>query len=244
MGRFISDTLFHFVGRGRPTDHEANYDVLKKILSRGCVSHSPHTDDWGATSYKIDLSRPLVSEGMVVPTVTCYCDIPFEHLPLHLQKYGQFGLSLSKHLLMKYGARPVIYVPLRSDDWANAHGGHTWLRDVEAAYRGFREHIHDKVKNLASKSRGLGALPTSEAEAAVALNRTLTLNFLAFIKPYDSSLPETHGDYFYSEREWRKFGNLRFTPDDVEQVVVAEGYVDRLRRDLPEYEGKVVVATE
>lgn len=244
MGRFISDTLFHFAGRGRPSDHESNYEVLKKILYRGCVSHPPHTDDWGATSYKVDLARPLVSESMIVPTVTCYCDIPFEHLPLHLRKYGPFGLSLSKHILMKYGARPVIYVPLRSDDWTNAHGGHTWLRDVEAAYRGFRTYIYDKLEEQVPQSRGLGALPASEAEAAVALNRTLTLNFLAFIKPYDSSLPEADVNYFYSEREWRKFGNLRFTPQDVEQVIVADGYVDRLKEDLPLYKTKVVVAPE
>jgi hypothetical protein len=57
MGRFISDALFHFVGRSRPTDHEANYEVLTKILRRGCISHAPHLDNWGATSYKIRTSE-------------------------------------------------------------------------------------------------------------------------------------------------------------------------------------------
>lgn len=244
MGQFISDVLFHFVGQRCPSDHEGNYEVLKKILSRGCVSHPPHNDDWGATTYEIDLSCTLVSEKMFVPTVTCYCDIPFEHLPLHLRKYGKFGLSLNKHLLIKYGARPVIYVPLRSDDWAGAHGGRTWLRDVEAAYRGFRTHIHDKVENRNITSRGLGTPPTSVAEASVAFNNTFTTNFLAFIKPYDSFLPDTSPTYYYSEREWRKFGNQRFEPWDVKHVVVAEGYVDRLRSELPQYADKVLLAPE
>src|ERR1043166_4880153 len=127
MGQYISDFLYHFVGRGNPNDHEGNYKVLKSILTQGCVSHPPHENNWGATYYDTDLSRPLDSEQMVVPTVTCYCDIPYEHLALHLQKYGQFGLSLDKHLLIKYGARPVIYVPLRPDDRSSAHGGRTWL---------------------------------------------------------------------------------------------------------------------
>jgi hypothetical protein len=244
MGRFISDVLFHFVGRAHPSDHERNYDVLKIILSQGCVSHPPHDDTWGATSYKIDLSRPLVSEKMLVPTVTCYCDIPFDHLPLHLGKYGKFGLSLNKHLLIKYGARPVIYVPLRSDDWAGSHGGHTWLRDVEVAYRGFRTHIYDKLGHSRSTSRSPDALPTSPEEVAVALDSALTLNFLAFIKPYDSFLSDSDINYFYSEREWRKFGNQRFELQDVEHVVVAKGYIDRLRKELPQYAGKVVLAPE
>jgi hypothetical protein len=239
MGRFISDVLFHFVGRAHPSDHEHNYDVLTRILNQGCVSHPPHDDTWGATSYKTDLS-----EEMLVPTVTCYCDIPFEHLPLHLGKYGKFGLSLNKHLLIKYGARPVIYVPLRSDDWGGPHGGHTWLHDVEVAYRGFHTHIYDKVGQLRSASRSPGALPTSPEEAAVALDRALTLNFLAFIKPYDSFLSNSDINYFYSEREWRKFGNQQFEPQDVEHVIVAEGYIDRLRKELPQYAGNVILAPE
>lgn len=218
--------------------------MLKSILNRGCVSHPPHDNTWSATSYKIDLSRRLVSEEMLVPTVTCYCDIPFKHLPLHLQKYGKFGLSLNKHLLIKYGARPVIYAPLRSDDWAGAHGGHTWFHDVEAAYRGFRTHIYDKVGHLSSASRSLRSLPTSPEEAAVALNSALTKNFLALIKPYDSFLSDNDVNYFYSEREWRKFGNQRFEPQDVGHVLVADGYIDRLERELPQYGGKVVLAPE
>lgn len=244
MGRFISDELFHFVGRGQPQDDERNYLVLKAVLSSGCISHPPHNNDWGATSFQINLSSSLMSEDLLVPTVTCYCDIPFEHLGIHLRKYGEFGVSLDKDLLIKYGARPVIYVPLRADDWQSAHGGRTWLRNVEAAYRGFRTHIHDPIERPATRSRALGAAPNSPAEACTALNSVLTQDFLAFIKPHDSALPDTDPNYYYSEREWRKFGNQRFEPQDVRRVVVAKGYVERLEGDLPHYRGKVHAAPD
>lgn len=238
MASFISDELFHFVGRGHPEDHERNYLVLRAVLSSGCISHPPHNNDWGATSFQINLSKSLVSEGLLVPTVTCYCDIPFKHLGIHLLKYGKFGLSLDKNLLIKYGARPVIYVPLRTDDWQSASGGRTWLRDVEAAYRGFRTHIRDKIGSATTR-RALGAMPTSPEEASIALDSVLTKDLIAFLKPYDSLLPDSHPNYYYSEREWRKFGNQKFEPKDVRRIVVADTYVERLNDELPDYRGRV-----
>ncbi len=127
MPDFLSRALFHFVGHANPDDHEKNYSLLRLILESGCVSHPPHAGDWGAVSYAVDLTKRLHFEELLVPTITCYCDIPFESLPIHTAKYGAFGLSLSRHHLTKYGARPVIYSPVRADDWGNARGGGTAL---------------------------------------------------------------------------------------------------------------------
>jgi len=241
MGRFISAELFHFVGRDHPNDHEANYETLKKILTMGCVSHHPHERGWGAMSVTVDWSKRLINGDLVVPSVTCYCDIPFEHLGLHLRKYGHFGLSFERKLLVRCGARPVIYVPLRADDHLSIFGS-VLLRDIEAVYRGFRTQIHTPLNVSSGRSRSLGVEPASPIDAAAALDSVLTKDFLAFVKPYDSELPDNHMNYFYSEREWRKYGNLVFQMSDLGKVVVGANYIDRLANDMPKLRGIIHTA--
>jgi len=73
---YTSDELFHFVGRRAPRDHEANYQTLLKVLRTERVSHPPHGTDWGIVSPNLDLTRRLISEELIVSTVTCFCDIP------------------------------------------------------------------------------------------------------------------------------------------------------------------------
>jgi len=108
---YVSNELFHFVGRKQPTDDQTNYKILREILRKQCVSHYPHKNGWGSISYTVDLEKSLFSEELIVPTVTCYADIPEKSLDTHIKKYGKFGLSFSKELLINYGARPVMYIP-------------------------------------------------------------------------------------------------------------------------------------
>ena len=240
MTAFISPELFHFVGHANPDDHEANFALLCRVLQGGCISHAPHTNDWGAVSYTVDLSKRLHFEELVVPTVTCYCDIPLSSLAVHTAKYGAFGLSLSRHHLIKLGARPVIYVPVRADDWGNSRGGGTaLLSSLEASYRGLITQLVPPMVDTATRSMVPGDVPTTPEDAAHHLKRTLGLEVLAFIKPYDATLDEGDPSYYYAEREWRKFGNMRFEPLDVVHVVVHPEYIERARAELPGYAERI-----
>jgi hypothetical protein len=78
---YTSGELFHFVGRLFSDDDEANYQTLLKVLRSGCVSHPPHRPDWGIVSHHIDFTKRLIDEELIVSTITCYCDIPVDHLP-------------------------------------------------------------------------------------------------------------------------------------------------------------------
>ena len=120
--RYVSDELYHFVGRSDPGNHEANYRILVKILLQGCVSHWPHTPDWGRVQLRINWEGDLLKGDLIVPTVTCFGDIPAEHLHLHIEKYGHFGLSFDRKFLVQYGTRPVTYVPYFGDDWRGIYG--------------------------------------------------------------------------------------------------------------------------
>jgi hypothetical protein len=240
MASYLSDELFHFVGNGHSAEHDRNYWVLAAILTDGCVSHPPHTKGWGTTSIHSRFSGSLLTEKLFIPTVTCFCDIPAEHLGIHVSKYGCFGLSFDAGLLVRYGARPVIYVPTRADDRGSAFGTEL-LRNVESIYRGFHQQFMESSPLPPDPVRALGSIPSSPTTSARDMHNMFVKDFLAFVKPYNSELREDDPAYYYSEREWRKFGNLMFQPNDVRSVVVARGFEDRLALDHPKYATKIRV---
>jgi hypothetical protein len=235
---YTSDELFHFVGHSQPYNDEQNYQVLVDVLRGGCISHWPHDGSWGQVQYTATWADNLEEEKLVVPNITCYADIPFQSLGTHVGKYGKFGLSLPTSLLTKYGARPVAYIPMRSDDWESINGK-TLLRDIEAKVKGFHKQVVKTLDPEDTNTRPLGSEPQTAEDAIQQIHSLLLKDFLAYIKPFNSELPKSHPDNYYMEREWRKYGNMKFTGKQVSRVVVATGYKDRIESELPEYAGKV-----
>lgn len=235
--KYISSELFHFFGSSAPLDHERNYGLLKTVLASGCISHPPHEVGWGKVGYSLDFSKTLAREDMLVPSVTCYCDIPFEQLEPHIARYGHFGLSFSRHHLTKVGARPVIYVPCRPDDWLGVFTGHTLLKELKSTFQGIHEQIAalHELNPSARSGISLERPPSTPLEALQKAEHTLALRVLAFVKPYESTLEDSDPNYRYSEREWRKLGNLVFEPNEVLRVVVHRSHLERALEELPEY---------
>lgn len=244
--KYISPELFHFFGSPAPLDHERNYALLKKVLSTGCISHPPHEVGWGTIGYSLDFSKTLAREDMLIPHVTCYCDIPYDQLGPHLLKYGRFGLSFSRHQLTKVGARPVIYVPCRPDDWQGVFTGHTLLRELKATFHGVHAQRVAVTPNGSEVERSvaLGKPPETVLEALEKAEHTLALRVLAFVKPYESTLDESDPDYRYSEREWRKLGNFLFESNDVIRIVVERSFLERAKEELPNFGGQLCPAPE
>ena len=236
--KYASDELFHFVGHSSPNDDNKNYGKLREVLKSNCISHSPHDGSWGKVSHTTTWDNRLETEQLIVPSVTCYADIPFEALSIHTNKYGKFGVALPRALLIKYGARPVTYIPMRSDDWQSTNGL-TLLRDIEAAVKGFFEQFVEQQREEEARSRTLGKKPSTPEEAISAIHSMLLKDFLAFIKPFNSELPHDHPNNYYMEREWRKYGNMRFEASQVSRILVARGYKSQTISDFPAYEDRV-----
>lgn len=95
---------------------------------------------------------------------------------------------------------------------------------------------------IASINRALGEKPKSEKDALIVVDDVLVSNFFAFIKPFDSDLPDNHPKNYYFEWEWRRLGYLLFQPSDIVRVLVAGDYVERLKQDRPMYSGVVTPA--
>ena len=233
--RYTSDELFHFVGYSHPDDHVANYDILRSVLADRCISHPPHERGWGVERLTLNRTESLVNGGLLVPDVVCFADIPREALGIHVKKYGMFGLSLARDHLVRYGARPVMYVPLHADDGLSIYG-RTLLRDIEAVFRSLQDTTQDLPP---IERRHLGRQLVSLQESAQVAYTVFGKAFLAFLKPFDADLENRDPENYYMEREWRRLGNVCFAPEQVGCILVPEVYVARLKGECPSFEQKV-----
>ncbi|WP_243393691.1 abortive infection system antitoxin AbiGi family protein [Solimonas fluminis] len=213
--------------------------MLSKVLRTGCISHPPHDGTAGRIGYTVTWNKHLEDETLIVPTVTCFADIPKNALSIHISKYGAFGVALSRSLLVARGARPVTYIPLSSGDWMSL-SGRGLLRDIEAIRKGFSIRVIEPCKECLPKSRTYGKEPSTFEEAIAAVEEILDKEFLPFLKPFNSELSDCDADNFYMEREWRKYGNMKFRASDVTTVVVAKGYEERLLVEFPEYADRIL----
>lgn len=231
MSNYLSDVYFHFVGRRAPVDHAVNYATLTKVLTSGVVKVSPA--DLKASSLKFDPKGRLENERLVVVSQTCFAEIRPEHLGIHVAKYGHFGIGFGRELMTKFGARPVFYVPTYSTDW-NSIDGRTALRDIEAVYRGFLEHVVEPRNFPPTTSRTMSKIPADADEAIHAMDGIFQRYFLSYIKPFQCDLPHDDERYFYSEREWRSPIDVRFSANDIRYVVVHKDYYGQFVSDHPD----------
>jgi len=242
MGKHFSNELFHFVGQAHPTNEEKNFTILVKVLNDGWISHPPHKREWGATSLTLDLDKSLLTGQMVVPEMVCFCDIPLEHLGGHIEKYGRFGLSLNKDYAVRYGARPVTYFPMHDGDKSGVYGSPEIL-DFEAAYKGFVKHILHSHGDLPG-CRTLTKIAETPLQAVTAVDSMFKRGIFAYVKVFNADLAEDDPDYFYAEKEWRRLGNIGFSPAEVQHVVVAPGFAGRLSKPYPLTRGRLRNAPE
>lgn len=237
---YTTDVLAHFVGRKNPVDNDANLQKLLLVLGSGQVSYPPHSPDGDKTAYTIAPGKPLHTEELMWPTVTCFADIPEKSLPIHLEKYGLFGLGFRRDFLIRHGARPVTYVPMFSNEWMHAIGGRYMLEDIAAIYKGFDDYCEAKIADAGSPiGRNMQEVPKSEEQVLRAVKTVFELYFLAFLKPFNSELPADHIDNYYMEREWRKYGYLRFNLVDVAHVWVAKGYKPAIESGYPDLSTRI-----
>ncbi|MBU0644092.1 MAG: hypothetical protein KJ731_15655 [Alphaproteobacteria bacterium] len=218
------DELFHFVGRGM--DNDEKFSLLLKVLRERTISHPPHEKGWGRFGYTSQFlddvwQGDLISEkflhsgDLLFPNITCFADIPFEALPLHMGKYSCFGLSFTKRYVAKYGGRPVMYFPIWGDDPHNQLFGRMAL-----------QRMNDTIMAI--------EVAKSEGQITNDVIRMIYMEFLAFIKPFNVELENEHGDQVYMEREWRKVGNLQFDVNDIKRVILPQKYHTTLQSDFPE----------
>ena len=238
---YTSSHFFHFVGGPSPSEHEKNFNTLLAILRSKTIRGSAGGDGWGPIQYMFDPEGKLIDETLVNPGIVCFCDIPEDSLQIHRSKYGEFGIALKRDYLINRGLRPVMYFPTRPDDATSVQGSEA-LRDIEVFFRSLRKYADDH--EFASSSRTMAQPAESSEELLKGALSIIAMQFIAFLKPFSSVLEDQDPDNYYLEREWRRLGNMKFDFDNVERVVVAEGFVEPLLEEFPQLEGKVRITGE
>jgi hypothetical protein len=241
--RYISNELTHFVGRRLDADNQ--YTVLIEILRSGLLSHDPH-DRTVIGNLEIRDDAKLSNNTMYAPQAVCFCDIPFEHLAIHMSKYSQFGISFHKDFIAQSGGSPVFYVARKArvktarshppeliPKWRAAHTTDevesflgTQTKDV------YFDWIILEYRKLREQSK---TIPDIDRE----MFRFFDFHVFSQMVFFDHQLPDHHSENFYFEREWRIIGNLTFSINDVIRIILPERFSRRLREDCPDYYGQV-----
>ncbi|MBX3711428.1 MAG: hypothetical protein KF800_05660 [Lysobacter sp.] len=122
---------------------------------------------------------PFSDEQVVVyvPMVS-FCDIPLSQVKEHIEKYGEYGLGLTREWAVKNKLNPVLYVE------PSSHLSESYLAVINQFFPG-------AVEQSDEESQGLRNIA----------------DFLRYMKPYQGPLireGREHGSYRFSdEREWR-----------------------------------------
>ena len=61
---------------------------------------------------------------------------------------------------------------------------------------------------------------------------------MAYVKLYDSTLPDHHPDNYYMEREWRSLLNIHFDLQNINRIYLPNAdYKKKFEQEFPEYSG-------
>jgi hypothetical protein len=261
--RYVSDELTHFVGsdlmkRNSSLNKEREeqlYARLLKILREEVlvtggketgINADPSIGKKGITvervvSYKVG-STDLAT--MIDPAVVCFCDIPVGDVDIHMSKYGPFGLAFSREFLLKHGANPVLYLAedsvINDDEEKN---GELFVKEMNNALLLLSElQWIEQRPEAAPRFSDLGDPPKRVLDDAMRAHQFLLIHVFSLVKAFRGDSADEDPENYYMEREWRRYGDLDFTLDDVRRIYLPSRFAKRLRVDLPEYYGQLTFA--
>jgi hypothetical protein len=222
MAPIISDVLYHLVGFGSPQDDKQNAETLTQILLTVNLRASS-VDGKRGTITKIDPNRAPVKGEPSEQSVVCLCDIPFESLGPHAAKYGRFGIGVCRSVFGQWGGRPVVYIPTSTRSYGV--WGNRYRDEVMNVWQGLSDFFPDRQ---AAGSRVAGSYPADKQDAVDIARGLIARDLLSYMKAFDVDLPHDDPNNFYTEREWRKHGDLNLAPC-LRTVIAPAPYLPRLK---------------
>ncbi|HRG34236.1 MAG TPA: abortive infection system antitoxin AbiGi family protein [Saprospiraceae bacterium] len=177
-----TNSVFHFTWQK---------STFSKILLDGGFKMKYCGEEHHLNTGKFEGAVPMVS----------FCDIPFSKAEEHLDKYGFFGIGLSKDWALKNKLNPVMYVEKFS---IFASMLEPYLVDTlnKDKYGGIEKKFH--LENLENGKHRVSVID----DKGRAINIDATIALLSFFKNRNGNLIRKKGKLipnynFYDEREWR-----------------------------------------
>lgn len=264
--RYISNELTHLFGNKQEEKGDKPYNTLCSILSEGILS--PHGKKGGFEfTVRGGPQLKLSDNTMYHPDMICFCDIPLGDLHIHINKYGQFGISFPKKFVVRQGGTPVFYIPKQA--YVDASLTHNYLSSNKEDYFNklikpyrllffwlfiqciHKNHSSSNTIDLPNDDPNDLNTPKSFEDLIKRYPYTpneiwkfLDLHLFSFVKFFDHSLPDNDQNNYYFEREWRITGCLKFTTEDVSRIIIPKNYAKRFRIDFPNYHGQLNFSEE
>jgi hypothetical protein len=239
MQRYISSELTHFVGKG--LSEENQYLLLVKIISEGFLSHPPHSTSMSGNLF-VNINAKLSTDEMYNPQVVCFCDIPYEDLSLHMDKYSRFGLAFDKKFIVSKGGSPVLYIPTTAKKTRSKTLSVTEI--IERHQAGKEPVLREELEmgkyfdEMLQEYHAL-SLRNPDVLEEFGFRSFLDRHIFSFVKFFDPALADDDPNNFYFEREWRVFGNIHFKAEDVTRILLPHKFSKRFRADIPHYFGQI-----
>lgn len=165
-----SNAILHFTN---------SKNALKGILENNFKIHYCKEDISFSDDKNFQIAVPMV----------CFCDIPFSQIKTHMEKYGNYGIGLTKEWAKRKKLNPVLYLA-KDSLFANSY------------INFFREHFENPEKR-----KGIPDLSDDSKRL---------IDIVRYMKNYENTLTRGNVVYqnyrFYDEREWRYV--LDFTDHD------------------------------
>jgi Putative abortive phage resistance protein AbiGi, antitoxin len=242
---YVSKELTHFVGRRLHEErrYDEQYELLIRILKDGWLLADPENRNklypWpteNAFVLNIESVTEDVYQPVFKPHAVCFCDIPFDHLDIHMSKYGSFGLSFLKSFLIEKRASPVFYCAKNSKVISTLHANReSYFQEQLNRYRRLFP-IRNELYDLLEKNMDEDTFQRFMLDA-MELYEFLGYYVFGHTKFFDDAAGYEDPNNFYMEREWRVLGNVRFELSNVYRVILPERYAERFHEELPHYPG-------
>jgi hypothetical protein len=237
---YISDILFHFVGRNLQKE-EDQYLLLKKIIQEGWISFPPHEQQISPGYVELNSMRTRKLEEMVNPKCVCFSDIPKNEIALHIKKYSKFGLGFVRDFLLLKGANPVFYIEENSIAFVQSDDSIYEKRNMKEYYQeNFSKTIFYFMMHYLPYTQRIAKEKQSEAELRDTWKILhFLINVSSHFKPWNDKLEETDPNNFYYEREWRALNNINFSLSDIKVICLPKSYIKRFKEDFSDYNGEI-----
>ncbi|WP_157868236.1 abortive infection system antitoxin AbiGi family protein [Halobacteriovorax marinus] len=128
------------------------------------------------------------------PKALCFCDIPINHLPEHMKKYGDIGIGVRKDVLQSKvnDFLPVHYRPIRN----------------KSDFLNMKDHFSKKdPKERKFRLKRYSKIPTEFSE---------------YDDGYTSKSNTETFSQIYEEREWRTFEKVKLKRSDISFVLLPD----------------------
>ncbi|MFA7695727.1 MAG: abortive infection system antitoxin AbiGi family protein [Methanoregula sp.] len=237
---YISDVLFHFVGKNLESEKE-QYVLLKKIVHEGWISFPPHVCAVSPGSVEIHSMRFNRLEDMINPDCVCFADIPIKEISLHTKKYSKFGLGFSRGFLLAKGANPIFYIGDNSTTFVQLKENTYSCVNMKEYYQEyFSKTIFYFITQYLQNAQKNAIETKDNAEFQDTRNIFLFLiNVFSHFQAWNDKLDETDPNNFYYEREWRALNNINFALSDIKEICLPKKFIELFKKDFPEYQGGI-----